>query len=615
MKKLDRKQICAAVLMLSLGGVPAGAAGYYKAEPPEELPVIGQAGIAEPVMQPIVAETGAVVETIASTVAEEAAAEDFVPHVVQLNLAYRYPEGADETNPLASSAGSIFKTLMEKDEAWMSNLYDQSDLTPEQMAAQLGKPRSSVIGLYNANDDWHDPDNPDTWTVNSFKKVHIQLNDGDGKTSGGFSNVIPIMSMASVYTWFEDMEDQGAFLDYALNLWNKSHSYSVSMGEVYYCSGCMNEKGEAHELEELLAEDALEREAAAASEDDGTGQPEEGSTDGAETALKSTTGLEAQTDAAETTAAQSGANAQNAEAPWESTGETAAETAQTGADSAAGIQMQAGKTAAAGPGVLIASDSNAQDSAETNAAKIKYETADCPGHVDLYINAKVVGLDEKNNLLMLDSIGNNSENITEGGWEGWNTYTKSYAVRLSKQDWFERYGLSVSSLSLRNPLTKSEIDDYIAELPAGMSEEKLNMIRFALGSVGRVPYYWGGKPNAPGYEGNNFYTVTRADEEGRIMRGLDCSGWVNWVYWSSTGSRLPYESTSGLAVCGKRIKRSELEPGDIIIRTGANAHVIMFLGWEEDGRVKCVNETSGGINNVTITVRDANWPYYVRLMD
>ena len=32
-------------------------------------------------------------------------------------------------------------------------------------------------------------------------------------------------------------------------------------------------------------------------------------------------------------------------------------------------------------------------------------------------------------------------------------------------------------------------------------------------------------------------------------------------------------------------------------------------------RIRCVHETSGSINNVTVGTRNAGWPYYRRLID
>ncbi len=239
----------------------------------------------------------------------------------------------------------------------------------------------------------------------------------------------------------------------------------------------------------------------------------------------------------------------------------------------------------------------------------------CPGHIDLIVNVKVAGLKEKHGLFQIDNIGNDSQNIGEDGWPGWNNYTMASARLLSSQDWFEKYGLSLSVISMMSPLTEAEIDSYMNQLPAGISQTRKDLIYFALSSVGKVPYYWGGKPAAPNYSGNSFGIMTAPDYKGRILKGLDCSGWINWVYWSVTGQRLPYESTSGLAISGSRIGRSELQPGDIIVRTGSDAHVIMFLGWTADGKIRCIHESSAGVNNVTVAVRDAYWPYYRKLVD
>ena len=103
--------------------------------------------------------------------------------------------------------------------------------------------------------------------------------------------------------------------------------------------------------------------------------------------------------------------------------------------------------------------------------------------------------------------------------------------------------------------------------------------------------------------------------QGRILRGLDCSGWINWVYWSATGKSLAGESTGSLIGCGKRINRSALRPGDIIIRTGADSHVVMFLGWIGNGNFIGIHETGGVRNNVVVGEMTASWPYYRALLD
>ena len=34
-----------------------------------------------------------------------------------------------------------------------------------------------------------------------------------------------------------------------------------------------------------------------------------------------------------------------------------------------------------------------------------------------------------------------------------------------------------------------------------------------------------------------------------------------------------------------------------------------------DGKIQCIHESSGPVNNVCVSVRDANWPYYRRLIE
>ncbi|MDO5551769.1 MAG: NlpC/P60 family protein, partial [Lachnospiraceae bacterium] len=263
-------------------------------------------------------------------------------------------------------------------------------------------------------------------------------------------------------------------------------------------------------------------------------------------------------------------------------------------------------------------DSSLEDESETKENSLKHAEhshENCPGHVDLYIQVKLLGLNDRNGLISIDAIGNDPDSITADGWQGWTEETLSYVNAISSQDWFADYGLSISAISLSTPLSNQEIADYMDQLPKDLSEARREIIHFALSSVGRVPYYWGGKASHAGYEGNQFGALVPPDHEGRILKGLDCSGWIDWVYWSATGKRLAGSSTSSLILCGEKISRSDLKPGDIIVRTGTSAHVVMFLSWSADGRMNVIHESSASVNNVTIKTMDAAWPYYRKLVD
>ncbi len=670
----------------------------------------------------------------------------YQPSPTKLNLAHYFREGADGNDITKSYAGDIFGILTIQDENWVSGIYDYSDYAPINLAARLGRSKEQVLGRYNPKDSLHDPITPNTWTVNSFKNIRIQATDGDGNPISVYSNVIEIMSMANVYAYYMGTEDYDLILNYAKDLWKASHSYSVTMSDVYYCSGCMDEEAKQRERDALEAAARMEEQQAAAKENgdaagsasqdrnagpsgeyetppvkntgspvyvSGRGRSAEKESQTAETTPADDSGRYADNTSAyavndethaeasrthtgntESVAADAGADAANAGTDAAGAGadaagagadradaesipadgganaegsetqangvETAHETGtETGSETYSGTGMEANSDTApeqsSGSPVIYANIPDAAESdgadgtkgpaaeepaaggsADENTAAGRIASAanasvgnndssrtdqdseektDCPGHIDLIINMKICGLKESKGLYALDTAGNSKKNIAKAGWPGWNEETKAYVINLSKQDWYKNYGLSVSVYSMSNSLTMAEINSYMEQLPGDLSPVRRRLIYFALSSVGRVPYYWGGKASRPDYDGNHFGSVIAPDTKGRVLKGLDCSGWIGWVYWSVTGERLPYESTSGLAVCGTGIDRKSLQPGDIILHTGDDAHVIMFLGWTDDGRIQCIHETSGSVNNVTVAVRDANWPYYRKLVD
>ena len=471
----------------------------------------------------------------AETTAEEGDSRGL--SVDEMNLFHVFPDGAEDTFPVSSVGGQIFTELTEWDLDWAGAVYSYSHLTPAEMTEKMGISKACIIGDYNPENKNHAADDPSTWTIDQFRNVWFLTEDGDGNSISPYSNIFQIMSLANVYSYYQDPDDSEAFLSYCKELWKASHFYTLVISDVYHCSGCVRKS---------------------VTEETGGSEPE---TEANPTdAISETTGI------SETTAT----------------------------------------------GVRIGTESNATP--ETELAGDEGELF-CPGHVDLTIVLKIAGLTEENNLFTLDATGNDENSYTQDGWQGWKEENRQAALRLAEKDWYLEYGLSTELSSPQLPVSTVDVDAYLGDLPFGLSQERKNLLRFALNSVGRVPYYWGGKPSAVGYEGNNFGTAVSPDTEGRSLKGLDCSGWISWVYWSATGKRLPYESTSGLASLGERISKEELQPGDILVRTGKDAHTVMFLGWTQDGKIQCVHETSGSVNNVTISIRDADWPYYIRLME
>lgn len=280
---------------------------------------------------------------------------------------------------------------------------------------------------------------------------------------------------------------------------------------------------------------------------------------------------------------------------------------ETGASAGSGKETDSRESSKTGADVTDAT---------ARAGQASEKKKGCRGHVDLTVKAYITGLKETKNLFTKDRIGNKEADWSEG-WQGWSEEYQAYARELEAQDWFDAYGLTVStSMYIRNPLSASEISYYMGLLPEDTSEERKKVIRCALESVGNIPYYWGGKPSKPGFDGNGFGTVVSPDRRGRGLRGLDCSGWVNWVYWTALGERLPYASTSGFVTGGRKIERSGMKPGDLIVRTGKDSsHVTMFLAWAEDGSMYLIHEVGNSTNNVTVGRYQFDWPYYRSFLD
>lgn len=660
-KKENKKQAIAALILLAAGIVNGILTeSYIPAEP--ALPVQNMPA-KEEISVPEETESIEVEET--ESKAEETEPDAYKPSITQLNLAYYFPEGADESDVMNSYAGRVYKELTIKDSDWLAAIYDLADIKPAKMASSLGKPVSAVYGKYNPTDESHDPDNPDTWLINNWKRVNISFVNGSGKAISGYSNVKEILSMASVYTFQTDVMDAESFKEYANRLWTASHSYSYSISKVYYCDGCldlsMEELIQEEEEAELAAElgswseytengqkekkDSLEE--SSKEKDVETSNEYEKSVDAA-TAVSASKEIDDEGPIIPITEATTngGVIQKNTVDPhqWDNVGpgqelmatpanaavaqdesylreESSVSASDTGETEENSLRIQEAFEIEAPTSQNLPKESSSSGKPSGSEATTQKRNRssggkeDCPGHVDLNISIKILGVDDSKGLLYADAIGNNPENMEEGGWDGWDPYSIQMVKAIGSQDWYKNYGLSISTISMRNPLSAGEIEAYMDKLPEGTSRKRKEIIQFALSSVGKVPYYWGGKPSRFGYEGNFFGTPINPDTKGRILKGLDCSGWINWVYWSVTGNRLAGESTSSLALCGRPIKRSDLKPGDIILKTGTGAHVVMFLGWAPNGQMEVIHESSGSVNNVTVKTMEADWPYYRNLID
>lgn len=544
---------------------------------------------------------------------------------------YNLVDIRQDGNPLDSVGGRIYQELMERESADLAKIYDSTGDTPEHTAKLLGLKRSAILGRYNPQASGQSPDQKNSWAIPYFKNIHYRYYNGDGKEIQDSSNVKDILAMASVYTYQHNYLDEERFRAIVNELYTKSHSYTLSIGPVYYDQGCIHKDAK----EEMLAEEAANTAAPVGGETKASDESKAEST--SEKSSETTADNKTNPD---TKAAQESKQVQESK----QTQETKANQ-ENSQKSSAGEGGESSSESKSRTEHVEKSSENRENSASQNAelsasnlpkeSKVPKETTGtkaeqkansiqeqknlpknyCPGHVDLTIKITVVGFDDENGLrnIQLDSIKDLEEQDQKPGsrWHGWDDYTIAAVKRLKEQDWFKDYGLSISSVEKKSPLTEEEISAYMKDLPEDLSEERKALIHFALSSVGKVPYFYGGKAGVKGLEGNHFgATISSSDYKGRNRKGLDCSGFVQWAYWSSVDRSLDFaSSTQELIGKGQKIKRSELKAGDLIIQPSGESHVVVFIKWTKEGKMLAVHE-NGTAGNISVDEVQANYPYY-----
>ncbi len=490
------------------------------------------------------------------------------------------------------SAGvRMYQHCADLDAAWISGIYDWLLADPQEAAVRLQNP-ALACGRYDPSNEAHDPQDPATWVIPQWERVTVRCVDGDGRPIALRSNAAELLSMANTYTYYTGWRDTALFLSYVDQLWQLSHGLQAEMSPVYYCKGCQESDRTASGAESGIT--LPEEETISGPAEDASLVSAAGSAGGA-------TGPAA--------ASSSNLIGESAQEEKES---AAAERAvqETEADVFSGNAAQETEADAFSESAAPAAEVSLSGDPGPDQASGSDETF-CPGHVDLTVTVRVTGLDGERNLFSLDAFGREAKD----SWAGWTKENQEAAQSLSRRNWALLYGLSAQSLSLGAPLSSEEIASYLALLPEDTSPERRAVVACALQSVGKIPYYYGGKPKTAGYAGNSFASVTVPDAKGRILSGLDCSGWVNWVYWTALGERPAAEGTATLVKSGRAIARSELQPGDLLLQPGENAHVILFLAWNADGTLIGVHETAGAVNNVTVSSVQAAWPYYRSLLE
>lgn len=156
-------------------------------------------------------------------------------------------------------------------------------------------------------------------------------------------------------------------------------------------------------------------------------------------------------------------------------------------------------------------------------------------------------------------------------------------------------------------VTEADAKELLASLPTDLSAERREIVKTACQLVGKVNYFWGGKSLVLGWDsrwGTTMQVTAPGSSSSGTYRpyGMDCSGYVDWVFYNTTGGEYIIGHGGGAAsqhsYC-TAISWDDALPGDLVFYPG-DSHVGIVGGRDESGNLLIIHCASG-YNNVVIT--------------
>ena len=229
----------------------------------------------------------------------------------------------------------------------------------------------------------------------------------------------------------------------------------------------------------------------------------------------------------------------------------------------------------------------------------------------------------------MNELTHEIEVITHGSGEDAWTETVLYITLTSKthEQMIEEYDFTPYQITAVNELLKpeyaqmmaelignfgenmtvntAEIEELLANLPPDLSAERRTIVTKACELVGKVNYFWGGKSSAIGWDSRwgkpAKVTAPGSRTTGTVRPfGLDCSGFVDWVFNNACGYIL---GQGGGAHAQHNnctdITFTEVLPGDLLFYPD-DSHVGIAAGRDENGEILVIH-CAGGYNNVVLT--------------
>ena len=180
------------------------------------------------------------------------------------------------------------------------------------------------------------------------------------------------------------------------------------------------------------------------------------------------------------------------------------------------------------------------------------------------------------------------------------------------------YGVLMASSNVKTFLTREEINAIQSYIPEGITIKSEIVVEAAESLVGKVNYFWGGKSLAIGWDerfGTDMEVTSPGSSSTGTIRpfGLDCSGFVTWVFVNAGLPADSIELTIGHGTTAQwnvstSIPASTAMEGDLaflaIPGTRKVNHIGIVVGRNDDGQI-LVAHCSSGANNVSIATAES----------
>ena len=187
-------------------------------------------------------------------------------------------------------------------------------------------------------------------------------------------------------------------------------------------------------------------------------------------------------------------------------------------------------------------------------------------------------------------------------------YQRQSAEELLKPEYAQMLSELIGAMDVTGnnvEISDAALQDILDNLPETVSEKRKATVKTAFSLVGKVSYFWGGKSSAIGWD-NRWGTSKKVTAAGSnttgmtIPYGLDCSGFVDWVFNNTFGVVVGHGggARSQYSYC-RKISWAEAQPGDLVFYPDLG-HVGIVAGYDGDGNVLIVHCS---LNGVVVTGR------------